>query len=101
MSALFTNLPIQNAPERPRGRGRRYTRERFEQVAAPVAVIDPEEHLRQLARRPRRCMSGISDECQDRGRMFDSEHSGHRVCDDCKGSSIWSGPLECTVSAAF
>lgn len=94
MSHLFTELPDQSAPPRLGGPARRrYTPERFEQVVVPVAVIDPEEHIKQLARRPRRCMSGISEDCQRRSRQFQSEHAGHRICDECKSSPIWTGPV--------
>jgi hypothetical protein len=94
MSQLFTNLPTQDAPPRQGGTPRRrYTPERFEQVAVPVAVIAPEEHLKQLAQKPRRCLH-----CADN---FPSEGPGHRICDDCKQLPVWGTPNDFSVSAAF
>jgi hypothetical protein len=98
MSQLFADLPAQLPPaphvfpdDSPSFVRRPVARITAEQVSVPVEVIDPEAYRRQIGRRPRKCISGISQSCPG---QFLSEHPGHRICDDCKQSEAFHGLSE-------
>jgi hypothetical protein len=96
MSQLFPDLPTVTAPPRPAAPPRpRPSRAKAKRTVLNfgVIVMDPDEHRKQLARKPRRCLS-----CGD---TFPSEHAGHRICCDCKQLTAWSTPNDFSVSVAF
>jgi hypothetical protein len=64
-----------------------------DQLAFPIAIIDPKAHLALIARRPRRCLS-----CQSE---FDSVGVGNRICGRCKTSDVFRTPADCSIHAAF
>src|SRR4051794_34333255 len=65
----------------------------MEQLSFDIAVIDPEAHRVQVARKPRKCLC-----C---GGTFNSAHAGHRICSSCKELDIWSSPNEFSVAVSF
>jgi hypothetical protein len=95
MSQLFADLPTQLPPpppvfsdDTPSFVRQPVTRINVEQVSVPIQVIDPEAYRRQIGRRLRKCISGISQSCLS---QFLSDHAGHRICDDCKESESFRG----------
>jgi hypothetical protein len=65
-----------------------------EQIAFPIAVIDPEAHRILLAQRPRKCLC-----CQ---RDFESAGVGNRICGRCRSSEAFTcSPAEYSIAASF
>lgn len=64
-----------------------------QQLSLGVAVTDPDKHRQQLAAKDRKCLSCL--------RVFPSTGPGNRICGPCKGSSMWSGPTDFSLSGSF
>jgi hypothetical protein len=94
--SLFTDLPVVTAPPGPVApRSPRPSRAKVKRAMPTFGVIvtDPDEHRKQLARKPRKCLSCSRD--------FDSTGPGNRICGDCKGLVAWSTPNDFSIHASF
>jgi hypothetical protein len=65
------------------------------QLSFGLAITDPQEHRKALARKSRRCLSCRND--------FPSDGPGNRICTGCKGQESWSSVhvFEMPANASF
>jgi hypothetical protein len=63
-----------------------------EQLTLGLAILDPEAHRRQLARKSRRCLSCSTS--------FMSSGPGNRICTRCRASDAFTcSPVEFSIAA--